>query len=509
MSETEAAIRSNAAPSKKFKVLQGGSRELPHSLEAEEHLLSCCLLDGNGVVKRCLEQRLEARHFYNQKHGIVYERIVDLYNRQLPIDVSVLAEELKSNKQLDAIGGYAFLMQVSSLLPTSGQTGYFLEKVIEQAILRRIIRDGTETVESTYGYSGGELLAFTGATAAKFQAIADFVLHRARKVTQRDAATAALEEAMTVAAGKVDKTRWLHFPLAKLDSGFLPIDTRQEDWFNIIAAPPSGAKSSCLRWLAGHWLAGGKRGVVFLLETSRKRWLQALAATFAGVNLRILEDEARVHPEAFAVFTKWMQAFEDWMEERLWIFDDVVALEDISRVTRDVHRQIREREIAAGLSEAEAHGLDFVVGDYLQIVSTRRQFMKRTEELAHITRSIKQLHRTLDVPGFWGAQITREARNEGRPPTLADLGESKSLEENADRVLFLHVPPLEDSAGPDNRSFVPMNFIQRKSRNGPKDVYAELEFHRPFTNFRDPQHKGFAQVAAEPRKGKVSKKDFE
>src|SRR5215204_4928150 len=111
-------------------------RTLPHSLEAEEYLLSCCLLDGADVVSRCLEARIKAESFYDAKHGIIYERLLELYNRQAPIDISVVAEELKTARQLDQIGGYAFLTQVSSRIPTTAQAGYFIEKVREQALLR-------------------------------------------------------------------------------------------------------------------------------------------------------------------------------------------------------------------------------------------------------------------------------------------------------------------------------------------------------------------------------------
>src|SRR3954468_22816797 len=82
-------------------------RTLPHSLEAEEYLLSCCLLDGADVVSRCLEARIRPESFYDTKHGIIFERLLDLYNRQVPIDISVVAEELKTARQLDAVGGYA------------------------------------------------------------------------------------------------------------------------------------------------------------------------------------------------------------------------------------------------------------------------------------------------------------------------------------------------------------------------------------------------------------------
>src|SRR5687767_9050874 len=131
-------------PPRSFSNATGAvGRTLPHSLEAEEYLLSCCLLDGADVISRCLEARLRPESFYDSKHGIIYERLLDLYNRQAPIDVSVVAEDLKTAKQLDAVGGYAFLTQVSSRIPTTAQAGYFIDKVREQSLLREIIRSAT------------------------------------------------------------------------------------------------------------------------------------------------------------------------------------------------------------------------------------------------------------------------------------------------------------------------------------------------------------------------------
>lgn len=130
-------------------------RSLPHSLEAEEYLLSCCLIDGADVLSRCLEAHIRPESFYDPKHGVIYEVLVNLYNSQKPIEVSVVAEELKTSRQLDTVGGYAFLAQVSSRIPTTAQAGYFIEKVREQSLLREIIRSATGAVEDCYGFSGG------------------------------------------------------------------------------------------------------------------------------------------------------------------------------------------------------------------------------------------------------------------------------------------------------------------------------------------------------------------
>lgn len=157
LSSTEAhdAIRSGSAQA----ALMGNGnapalgRTLPHSLEAEENLLSCCLLDGADVISRCVEARIRPGSFYSAAHGIVYEHLLGLYDRKEAIDISVIAEELKTARQLDAVGGYAFLTQVSSNIPTTAQATYFIEKVREQSLLREAIRAATGLVEQAYNFS--------------------------------------------------------------------------------------------------------------------------------------------------------------------------------------------------------------------------------------------------------------------------------------------------------------------------------------------------------------------
>ncbi len=122
-------------------------RTLPHSVEAEEYLLSCCFLDGLDVVSRCLEARISANSFHVPAHRTVFEKLVDLYNRQSPIDLAVIAEELKTARTLDEIGGYAFLTQIASRIPTTAQANSFIGKVRELALLRELIRTATSTVE--------------------------------------------------------------------------------------------------------------------------------------------------------------------------------------------------------------------------------------------------------------------------------------------------------------------------------------------------------------------------
>jgi hypothetical protein len=131
------------------------SRLLPHSLEAEEYLISCCLLDGADVLSRCMEARIVPESFYDAKHGIIYQALLGIHSQSKPIDVAVLAEELKTSGRFEDVGGYAFLIQVSGRIPTTAQAGYFIEKVRELQLLREVIRQATGIVEGAYSFTGG------------------------------------------------------------------------------------------------------------------------------------------------------------------------------------------------------------------------------------------------------------------------------------------------------------------------------------------------------------------
>lgn len=484
---------------RRLEVLEGGAapssgRVLPHSLEAEENLLASCLLDGRDVVARCALARLTPAAFYDPKHGILFEILLEMFSKNIPIGIDTLAEELKLRRQLDAVGGYAFLTQVSDRIPTTAQAGYFIERVREQGLLRAAIRDFTGVVEECFNFSGN-LDQLLGRCALKAQRLADFSL-RAKQVSQVELAQQARLTAAAVADGKIDKSRWLHLGgLPYADQAFLPFDVRNEDWLTLVAAPPSGGKSTLLRQHVAHNLVDGKRFVVFLLETSARRWLQAMAAMFAGVNLRELDQEPR---DRVKNFDGWMAEIEGWMETRLWIFDDVFFLEDIERQVRELNRRLREQDLAAGKPETEARGLDGVVGDYLQLLNTRERFRQREEQVAYMSRTLKRLHKGIDVPGFWAVQLNRAPRAEGRRPKLTDLRESGALEQDADRVHMLHTP-AENKAGvaQDGTQLVDeVELIQAKSRNGPRDIFVDLMFHKRSGRYEDASPKGTPRPGA-------------
>ncbi|MCM2304074.1 MAG: replicative DNA helicase [Elusimicrobia bacterium] len=477
----------SSRPARKWRVLEGQGRPLPHSLEAEAYLLSALLLDPADVLARAEIIQLTPEAFYDPRHGLIFDVARDMWRKKLPVAVHTVAEELKTRGQLEHLGGYAFLAQASERVPTTAQAGFFLEKVFEQGLLRALIREAAATSEEAYGYTGGldELL---GRHASKFQRLADFALRRNRK-PQREVAAEARAYAQAAMHGRLDKARAIPFGgLPHTTAAFLSFDVREEDWLCILAGVPNGGKSTLLRQHVAHNLVAGKTFVVFLLETSRRRWLMALAAMFAGVNLRELEETRTLFPAKAQCFDEWLAWVESIMETQLWIYDDQFYLEDIERQIRDINRRVRERQLAAGCSLEQAYGLDGVLGDHLHLVQTRKEFRgNREAQVSYIGRTLKLLHKGLDVPGFWAAQLNRSSRVEKRRPRVSELRDSGTLEQDADAVHLIHTPEESKAGAKQDGTLATheVELIQGKRRNGPADLAVDLLFHRKLGSYEE------------------------
>ena len=131
------------------------AREPPHSAEAEEYLLSCCLLDGADTLDRCIASKLPVQAFYTHANQIIYKSLWNQFRERGTVSIEVLIEELNQQQQLSAVGGVPYLMQVSARIPTTANAITFLEKVRDLYLLRELIKVSTRTVEQCYGYQGG------------------------------------------------------------------------------------------------------------------------------------------------------------------------------------------------------------------------------------------------------------------------------------------------------------------------------------------------------------------
>lgn len=439
-------------------------RTLPHSLEAEEYLLSCCLLDGSDVVSRCLEARIKPESFYDPKHGIIFGRLLDLYNRQAPIDISVVAEELKTARQLDQIGGYAFLTQVSSRIPTTAQASYFIEKVREQALLREIIRSATGAVEDCYGFSGG------------IDEFVDQIETKIFSVTQNRVSESAkqMREPTRDAMNVITKMMMKKGELTGISSGFKDLDQMmwgfQKTEMIILAARPSMGKTSLALNFA-EAAALPKKGppsavLIFSLEMGASQLALRMLCSRARVNMKLLRDG--LLSKNGEEQNRLLQAADEFSKAPIFIDDSsAISIMQLRAKARRIHSRTP---------------LGFIMVDYLQLLSPTDPKVPREQQVAEASRGLKAIAKELDVPVLVLSQLNRSSEKDNRTPKLSDLRESGSIEQDADVVLMLARP--RDADEKFQVAADSAELIVAKQRNGPVGEL-KLTFLRDITRFEN------------------------
>ncbi len=439
-------------------------RSLPHSLEAEEYLLSCCLLDGADVVSRCLEARIRPESFYDSKHGVIFECLLELYNRQAPIDVSVVAEELKTARQLDDIGGYAFLAQVSSRIPTTAQASYFIEKVRELSLLREIIRSATSAVEDCYGFSGG------------IDEFVDQVETKIFSVTQNRVSESAkqMREPTREAMNVITKMMMKKGELTGISSGFKDLDQMmwgfQRQEMIILAARPSMGKTSLALNFA-EAAALPKKGapaavLIFSLEMGASQLALRMLCSRARVNMKLLRDGllSKNGDEQ----NRLLQAADEFSKAPIFIDDSsAISIMQLRAKARRIHSR---------------PPLGFIMVDYLQLLSPTDPKVPREQQVAEASRGLKAIAKELDVPVLVLSQLNRSSEKDNRTPKLSDLRESGSIEQDADVVLMLARP--RDADEKFQVAADSAELIVAKQRNGPVGEL-KLTFLRDITRFEN------------------------
>ena len=326
-------------------------RTPPHSIEAEEYLLSCCLLDGSDSIARCLEAKLPSAAFYAPANRVIYEKLCELYQKNPPVDVAVLAEELKTSRQLESIGGFAYLTQISGRIPTTAQAQYFIEKVRELYLLRELIKVATGAVEECYGYQGG------------LEEFIDKVEQNIFRVTQDRVSDAAkpMKDPTHEAMNVITKMMMKKGELTGVASGFRDLDTLtfgfQRAEMIVLAARPSMGKTSLALNIADA-AALPHRGeptttLIFSLEMSAPQLALRMLCARARVNMKLLRDG--LLSKNGTEQSELIKAADEFSKAPLFIDDSShLSIMELRAKARRVHSR---------------HKLGFIIVDYLQLLS--------------------------------------------------------------------------------------------------------------------------------------------
>lgn len=442
------------------------SREMPASEEAEQHVIACCLLDGSDTIARCLETRLAPESFYWPNNQLLFQTIVELYQKGQPVTLEVLAEELNTRRLLEQIGGFPYLMQVTGKIPTTAHAGYFIEKVREKHLLRELIKTATGAVEQAYGFTGG------------LEEFVDKIEQDLFKVTQDRVSDSAqeLKESVKEANTVIAKLLMKKGELTGVTSGFKDLDAMtfgfQRQEMIVIAARPSMGKTSFALNIA-EAAALPKPGkadpvptLIFSLEMSSSQLALRMLCARSRVNMKLLRDGlvSRDGHEVNALG----QAAEEFKKTP-------ILVDDSSNLTI-MEMRAKARRIYARKK------LGLIIVDYLQLVSGTDSRAPREQQVAEVSRGLKAMAKELDLPVIVLSQLNRSSEKENRTPRLSDLRESGSIEQDADVVLMLSRP--KDSDEKFQTAAGAADLIVAKQRNGPVGDL-KLTFLQEITRFEN------------------------
>jgi len=429
----------------------------PQSIEAEKALLACLMLDKEGITK--VIDFLSPDDFYKTAHALIYRAMVDLFERNEPIDLLTLTQRLEEKKQLDEIGGASYLSEILSTVPTPAHLLTYAKKVREKKVLRDLIK-AAEEISS---------LAFE--EAKDVDLILDEAERKIFKISQKSLTQTFLpvKDELNQAFERIDRIHSKKGHLRGVTTGFSNLDDilagLQKGDLILLASRPSLGKTSLSLDIARAAAKAGHPVGIFSLEMSKEQIIDRLIAAEAGVSLWKLRTGKLSEEEDFAKIRRALETLS-----QLPIYIDDAASSTVLQMRAMARRLQAEK------------GLDLIIIDYLQLIQARNPSDSPVQQVTEISRSLKSLAKELDVPVLALSQLSRAV--EHRPdqrPRLSDLRESGSLEQDSDVVLFIY---REDRVKPTTPRQNIADIIIAKHRNGPIGK-VELYFDQNCVSFRE------------------------
>jgi len=432
------------------------AKMLPHNLDAEQAILGCILIDEK--VPMHVFTILHEDDFYSETHKTIFSAMLEIYKKSMPIDFVTLTDELDKKGLLNEVGSVAYITSLSNSVPSSANFKNYVDLIKRDSMLRKLIHSGQAIIESAYDAKDKQ-------TALTFAEKTIFDLSQKEETSQLISGDKALNDVIArLELIEKDKSA-----LAGLRTGFYGLDTLtnglQKSDLILLAARPGVGKTSFAMNIINNIALSGGTCAIFSLEMSASQLMQravfstAMVPMSKGLKGELSDREWKLILEAK---NKLSQAK---------IFIDDSALNTPVDILSKCRRIQRE------------HGLDVVMIDYLQLMSsgnTNRKGENRQTEVADISRSLKVAAKELNVPILCLSQLSRAVETRKGKPMLSDLRESGSIEQDADIVMFIHNPDNYLEEGAVKQGIV--DLIIAKHRSGALDTI-KLKFLSEHTTF--------------------------
>ncbi|MFZ2522591.1 MAG: replicative DNA helicase [Minisyncoccia bacterium] len=444
----------------------------PQNLDAEMAFLGSIMLRPDSLYE--VVDMVKPDSFYSEKHRIIFETMLELFNKHVPIDLLSVSNRLKEKGWLDQIGGNTYLVELTNTVPTASNVKYYAEIVEKKYMMRRLIEASNHISELGYEETK-ELEEILDSAEKRLFDVTNFnTTHKFKSIKDE------LHEAW-------ERLDHLHKMdggngLRGIPTGFLDLDNKlsglQKSDLIILAARPSMGKTSLALDIARQTAVDHNTPVgIFSLEMSSQQLVDRMLAAQSNV-------------DAWKMRTGKLSVQNDFELIR-------EGLDKLSRAPINIDDQpgnniLKMRAIARRLKSEK--GLGLIIVDYLQLmVPTQTKSDNMVQQVTEISRSLKNLARELEVPVLALSQLSRAIESRGGRPRLSDLRDSGAIEQDADVVMFIH---REDKYKDDADKTNIAELLIEKHRNG-ETGKIELFFNEKKATFQSIDKSKYSGVEKE------------
>lgn len=430
----------------------------PQSVDSEKAVLGSIMLRPGAIHE--ISDVIDAESFYAGKHSKIYATMLELSSKGNPIDILSMSHKLEEKGILESMGGSIYLSELANSVPASTNIKHYAEIVAKKHLLRKIIEAGADISELGFKEDIEDVFETLDRAEKRMMNIAS---------PSRGKVFISLKDSLPEAWERLEKLHENHGELRGVPTGFHDLDQYlsglQKSDLIIIAARPSMGKTTLALDIARK--SASKHStptVIFSLEMSTQQLVDRMLAAESRVNAWNLRTG---NLSAESEFAKIRDSLDRLAKAPIFVDDQ--AGNSIVRM-RSICRRIKAE-----------HGLGLIIVDYLQLMSTSKNYDSMVNQVTEISHSLKALAKEFDVPVVALSQLSRNVEARGGRPRLSDLRDSGSIEQDADIVMFLH---REDRGKDESEKTNIVEILIEKHRNGPVGK-VELYFDDKTTTFID------------------------
>ena len=440
----------------------------PQSIPSEQAVLGSIMLRRDAIHE--VEDIINPDSFYVEKHKKIYKAMLDLSLKNEPIDMLSLSTTLKEQKSLEAVGGNQYLAEIVNTVPSSTNVKHYADIVQKKHVLRSLIEAADYVSELAFEEGDDHMSEILDMAEKKIFNVVS---------SPKNQKFTSLKDALPEAWERLEKLHEHKGMLRGLPTGFRDLDTMlsgfQKADLIILAARPSMGKTTLALDIARiSSIVHEKSVLIFSLEMSSQQLVDRMLSAESKVNAWNLRTG---HLSSDREFSQLRDSLDKLAKASIYIDD------------QPGNSIIRMKALCRRLKIEK--GLDLIVVDYLQLMTTSKNYDSMVNQVTEISRSLKSLAKELDVPVLALSQLSRAVESRGGKPRLSDLRDSGSIEQDADVVMFIH---REDWGKDASEKTNIAEILIEKHRNGPTGKI-ELYFNEKTTTFLNLEKSNLGEFA--------------